>query len=422
MNYHDSERILSHLKNLNYEKTAQEQEADLIIFNTCSVRDLANQKFYSQLGEVKKIKEKKNLKVVACGCVVQTEGKELLDKYEHLNAVFGTDALDEIPEIVFRLDQGENKLLFNKFKPRNEDYSIETKLVQNSPQAYINIIKGCDKFCSYCIVPFTRGRERSRTVAEVKKDIENLVKYSGINEVILLGQNVNSFGKERGESLAQLLYELETITGLKLVRYTTSHPYDLSDELIQAHKECKKLANHLHLPVQSGSNTVLQRMLRQYSVKHYLSLIDKIRKANPHIVVSTDIIAGFPNETRQEHEETLDLLDQAQFDFIYAYAFSPRRGTKAERMHDILTPEIRKERLYEIQQKQYEIQKKIRQSLLNTEHEILIEGKDKTGLKWKGRTSCSRIVLISSEQDLQWKWVKIKINQVSTFSCEGSLI
>ncbi len=419
MNYHDTQRILANLQEISFEQTQDQNDADVILFNTCSVRDLANQKFYSYLGETIKLKEKKDVKVIACGCVVQTEGKSLLEKYPQLDAVFGTDSLDQVSDIVFKLNKGEKKILSNKFESKKDDYSIETKIVQHSPQAFVNIIKGCDKFCSYCIVPFTRGREKSRSIEEVYKDIQNLAKYSGVQEVTLLGQNVNSFGKERGESLAQLLFKLENISELKLIRYTTSHPYDLSDELIQAHKECKKLSVHLHLPVQSGSNTVLQRMLRQYSVEHYLRLLDKIRYAQPNIVISSDIIAGFPNESRAEHEETLSFLDHAQFDFIYAYAFSKRAGTKAERIRDVLNQDIRKQRLYEIQEKQYAIQSVIRKKLINQQMNVLVVGKDKTGNKWQGKTNCSRTINIVSDEDLQWKWVNVRVVNATTFSLEG---
>jgi tRNA-2-methylthio-N6-dimethylallyladenosine synthase len=310
MNYHDTERVMSHLTSMNFEKTDSQEDADLILFNTCAIRDLANQKFYSHLGETKKLKD---VKVGVGGCIAQTDAKQLLKKYKHLNFAFGTDAIDNIKEMVFRAYEGDDKFHVTSWD-KSDDYSIETKITHGSPQAFVNIIKGCDKFCSYCIVPFTRGREKSRSKQEIVDDVRKLVEYSGIQEVTLLGQNVNSFGKERGESLAQLIYDLDKINGLQIIRYTTSHPYDMSDELIAAHASSSKLANHVHLPVQSGSNTVLQRMLRQYTVEHYLGLLEKLRKANPEIVLSTDIIAGFPNETQAEHEDTLKLLKAAQYD------------------------------------------------------------------------------------------------------------
>ena len=373
MNYHDSERIVSHLSNLNFTLTTDQTEADLMIFNTCAVRDLANQKFYSALGETKKIIKdhqidpetgfKKDVIIAAGGCIAQTEGKDLVKKYKQLDFAFGTDVIDNIGEMVYRAYAGDKKFAVTSWD-KSENYSIETKITPGTPMAFVNIIKGCDKFCSYCIVPFTRGREKSRRLAEVVTDVKRLVEYSGIQEVMLLGQNVNSFGKDNNESLAMLIHELDQISGLQRLRYTTSHPYDVTDELVEAHRTAKKLANHLHLPVQSGSDTVLQRMLREYTIEHYLTLLAKMRKANPEIIITTDIIAGFPNETEEEHQATLDLLDKAQFDFIYGYTYSPRKGTKATRINDVLTDDIRLRRLKDIQDKQSVIQAALRGQLI----------------------------------------------------------
>lgn len=436
MNYHDTERILSHLSGLNFTRTEDQQDADLVIFNTCAVRDLANQKFYSHLGETKKLKEnpdidpetglKKNVVVAAGGCIAQTEGKELVAKYKQLDFAFGTDVIDNIGEMVYRAYAGEKKFTVTSWD-RSDNYSIETKITQGTPQAFVNIIKGCDKFCSYCIVPFTRGREKSRRLDEIVKDVSRLVEYSGIQEVTLLGQNVNSFGKDNGESLAQLITELDKINGLELIRYTTSHPYDVTDELVDVHRTAKKLANHLHLPVQSGSNTVLQRMLREYTIEHYLGLLEKMRKANPNMIISSDIIAGFPNETEEEHQETLKLLDLAQFDFIYSYNYSARKGTKAARMDDVLTDEIRGRRLREIQAKQLGIQEKIRQEMVGKTYRVLVEekGLNKGVTKWTGRTSCSRLVHFepeTPESNYQWHWVDVEIISATALSTQGRLI
>lgn len=436
MNYHDTERILSHLSGLNFTRTENQQEADLVIFNTCAVRDLANQKFYSHLGETKKLKEnpdidpetglKKNVIVAAGGCIAQTEGKELVKKYKQLDFAFGTDVIDNIGEMVYRAYAGEKKFSVTSWD-RSDNYSIETKITQGTPQAFVNIIKGCDKFCSYCIVPFTRGREKSRRQEEIVKDVRRLVEYSGIQEVMLLGQNVNSFGKDNGESLAGLITELDQINGLELIRYTTSHPYDVTDELVDVHRTAKKLANHLHLPVQSGSNTVLQRMLREYTIEHYLGLLEKMRKANPDIIISSDIIAGFPNETEEEHQDTLKLLDLAQFDFIYSYNYSARKGTKAARMDDVLTDDIRGRRLREIQAKQLGIQEKIRQGMVGKTYRVLVEEKgiNKGITKWMGRTSCSRIVHFepeTPESNYQWHWVDVEIISATALSTQGRLV
>jgi tRNA-2-methylthio-N6-dimethylallyladenosine synthase len=436
MNYHDTERILSHLSGMNFTRTEEQSDADLVIFNTCAVRDLANQKFYSHLGETKKLKTnpdvdpetglKKNVIVAAGGCIAQTEGKDLISKYKQLDFAFGTDVVDNIGEMVYRAYAGDRKFSVTSWD-KSENYSIETKVTTGSPMAYVNIIKGCDKFCSYCIVPFTRGREKSRRLAEVVTDVKRLVEYSGVQEVMLLGQNVNSFGKDNNESLGELIMELDKIEGLKRLRYTTSHPYDVTDDLVEAHHKAKKLANHLHLPVQSGSNTVLQRMLREYTIEHYLTLIQKMRAANPQMIISTDIIAGFPNETEEEHQATMKLLDDAQFDFIYAYTFSPRKGTKAARMSDVLTDDIRGRRLREIQEKQLKIQADIRSRMVGKTYRVLVEekGLNKGILKWTGRTSCYRLVHFepeTPEKDYQWHWVDVEITSATALSTQGKII
>lgn len=436
MNYHDSERIMSHLSGMNFTKTDEQTEADLVIFNTCAVRDLANQKFYSHLGETKKLKTnpdidpetglKKNVIVAAGGCIAQTEGKDLVAKYKQLDFAFGTDVIDNIGEMVYRAYAGEKKFTVTAWD-RSENYSIETKITQGTPQAFVNIIKGCDKFCSYCIVPFTRGREKSRRLQEVVTDVKRLVEYSGIQEVMLLGQNVNSFGKDNGESLGQLIMALEEVNGLHLLRYTTSHPYDVTDDLVEAHRTSKKLANHLHLPVQSGSNTVLQRMLREYTVEHYLTLLEKMRKANPEMVITSDIIAGFPNETEEEHQATLELLKAAQFDNIYAYAYSSRKGTKAARMNDVLTDDIRGRRLREVMDLQLNIQAEIRRGMIGKTYRVLVDGKNisKGVQKWQGRSSCNRIVHFepaSEGQEYMWHWVDVEITSSTALSTQGKLI
>lgn len=440
MNYHDTERIMSHLSGMNFTKTDDQSDADLVIFNTCAVRDMANQKFYSHLGETKHLKAnkdinpetgmKKDVVVAAGGCIAQTEGKELVAKYKTLDFAFGTDVIDNIGEMVYRAYAGERKFTVTSWD-RSDNYSIETKITQGTPQAFVNIIKGCDKFCSYCIVPFTRGREKSRRLEEVVTDVKRLVEYSGIQEVTLLGQNVNSFGKDNNESLGQLIMALDDVKGLERLRYTTSHPYDVSDELVEAHANSKKLCNHLHLPVQSGSNTVLQRMLREYTVEHYLTLLEKMRKANPKMMITSDMIAGFPNETEEEHQATLDLITKARFDNIFSYTYSSRKGTKAARMDDVLNDDIRGRRLREIMKLQLSIQAELRAEMVGKTFRILVDGKSigkgmQKGIqKWQGRTSCNRIVHFepaSLDQDFMWHWVDVEINTSTALATQGNLV
>ncbi|MFG1499714.1 tRNA (N6-isopentenyl adenosine(37)-C2)-methylthiotransferase MiaB [Halobacteriovorax sp. XZX-3] len=430
MNYHDTERILSHLKNLNFSHTEELEEASLVLFNTCAVRELANNKFYSQLGELKHLKQQKgdDLVIGVGGCVAQTEGKDLVKKFKHLNFAFGPDTIDTINDMVYRTYAGDDKFSVNTWD-RSSNFSIETKINHGTPQAFVNIIKGCDKYCTYCIVPYTRGRERSRKQAEIVEDVRRLVEYQGVQEVMLLGQNVNSFGKENGERLSDLIMDLDQINGLEILRYTTSHPYDVSDDLIAAHGAAKKLSKHLHLPVQSGSNTVLQRMNREYTKEHYLGLLEKLRAAQPDIVLSTDIICGFVNETDEEHKETLDLLERAQFDFIYSYVYSQRSKTRAAKMEDFLTQEIRKSRLHEVQAFQLAIQEKIRAKMVGNEYRVLVEGSNtmKGETKWKGRTNCNRLIHFkgpkeNEELNLKWHWVDVKCTSTTALSCQGELL
>lgn len=428
MNYHDTERILFDLEKMNFAHTDNKEEADLLLFNTCAIRDLSNMKFYSHLGDLKKIKEKNPDKVIGMGgCIAQTEGKDLVKKVKHLDFAFGTDVIDQIGDMVYRVYAGENKFSINSWD-RSNNYSIETKITHDSPQAFVNIIKGCNKICTYCIVPFTRGKERSRLKAEVVKDVQRLVEYSGIQEVTLLGQNVNSYGKDNGESLAELITELDQINGLQLIRYTTSHPYDVSDELIAVHGSAKKLARHLHLPVQSGSTECLKRMHREYTMEHYLGLLEKLRKANPEIVLSTDIIVGFCGETEEEYQMTLDLLDQAQYDSIYAYAYSERPGTRAyHKLEDDISKEEKGRRLRHLQQYQLKIQEKLRAPMVGQTFRVLVDGSSnmKDIFKWKGRTSCNRVVHFKPEnleQDMKWHWVDLKVTEATALSCQGELV
>jgi tRNA-2-methylthio-N6-dimethylallyladenosine synthase len=427
MNYHDSERILGHLAELNFSSVENVEDADLVLFNTCAVRDLANQKFYSQLGEIKHAKKIKNGLVVGVGgCVAQTEGKELVKKYKHLDFAFGPDTIDMINDMVYRTYAGDSKFTINNWD-RSEDFSIETKVTHGSPQAFVNIIKGCNKYCTYCIVPYTRGKERSRKLQEVVDDVRRLVEYQGIQEVTLLGQNVNSFGHDNQETFADLLWSLDQVEGLELLRYTTSHPYDVSDELIDVHGKARRLSRHLHLPVQSGSASVLQRMHREYTPEHYLGLLEKLRKAKPDIVLSTDIIVGFVNETEEEFNDTLRLLDQAQFDFIYSYVYSKRNKTRAARMEDHLTHEVRKARLHVVQAHQLAIQEKLRAQMVSETFRVLVDGHGMMGgvKKWKGRTNCNRIVHFrpkSDEDNLQWHWVDLKVTESTALSAQGELV
>ena len=423
MNHHDTERMLYRLKALNFTETDMFERADLVLLNSCAVRELANNKFYSRLGALKR-RAKEGIVVGVGGCVAQTEGKRLLKRYRHLDFAFGTDVIDEIGDMVYRAYAGERKFFLNSWD-RSGCFSIETKIRHGSPQAFVNIIKGCNKYCTYCIVPYTRGRERSRRVDEVVSDIGRLVDR-GVQEVTLLGQNVNSFGKENGESLAQLLYRLEEVEGLRLIRYTTSHPYDVTDDLVGAHGELKKLSRHLHLPVQSGSNEVLKRMGREYTVEHYLGLLEKLRAACPGIVLSTDIIVGFVGETDDDFAKSLELLDAAQYDSIFSYAYSVRAKTRAARLRETVTDDEKGRRLRYLQRYQLAIQEGIRRKLVGKTFRVLVEARGTMGRveKWRGRTNCNRIVHFPAEDgiDYRWKWVDVQIDRATALCLQGRVV
>lgn len=441
MNEHDSERILSHLQQLNFYPTKKEEEAHLILFNTCAIRDHANEKFYSQLGEIKRLKvARPDLIVGVGGCIGQLEGDQLLTKYRHLDFVFGTDRLDDIVSIVKRICEEKSRFWDNHLDHQG-DYSFkDTKIVHKGPRAFVSIMKGCNNFCSYCIVPYTRGREKSRPFNEVVADVKRLVEVEGVQEITLLGQNVNSYhGDPQGQNqkgFTDLLAAIDEINGLSILRYTTSHPRDMSAELIAFHGQAKRLSKHLHLPVQSGSNSVLERMNRGYTVEHYLSLLYELRKVQPQIVISSDIIVGFPDESESEFLDTMKLLQQAGFDFIYSYAFSPRPGTLAAKMPDSLENKERSRRLRKLQLYQLEIQEQIRQEMVGKRYTLLVEGQsEKAGVrKWKGRTNCMRLVHFPmqlpvdlqtkypSDIDLKWKWVEVEVTSSTAISAQGRLL
>ncbi|MBF0360744.1 MAG: tRNA (N6-isopentenyl adenosine(37)-C2)-methylthiotransferase MiaB [Oligoflexia bacterium] len=441
MNEHDSERMLANLKEIDFISTNIKEEADLVLFNTCAIRDHANAKFYSHIGEIRALKLKRPSTIIAVGgCISQVEGEELLKRYPHIDIAFGPDNLHKITEMVLAVSHQNKKRqkIFDNSFDTSSTYSIkDTKFVHGNPKAYVTIMKGCDNYCSYCIVPYTRGREKSRPMMEVVDDVKRLVEFHGIDEVMLLGQNVNSFGrkenkenKDSSENFVSLLRKLEMISGLKLLRYTSSHPRDVSDELICFHGESKKLADHLHLPVQSGSNVVLEQMNRGYSVEHYLGLLEKLKKANPRLKISSDIIVGYPGESEEEYQKTLNFLQQTQFDFIYSYAFSPRPGTKAFDLPQSksISREEKSKRLHHLQLQQLSIQEHVRREMIGEVERVLVDGRNKRNdadsLMWRGRASNLRIVHFNPREedrdfDFKWKWVEVKITSSTALSSKG---
>ncbi len=352
MNARDSEKLAGILLQVGYEMTEYEEEADFVIYNTCTVRDNANQRVYGRLGFLNSMKKKKpHLKIALCGCMMQEQS--VIDKikksYRFVDIIFGTHNIFKFAQLLVTMFEQEEA---SKHKEIIIDIWQETdQIVEELPverkypyKSGINIMFGCNNFCSYCIVPYVRGRERSREPKEIIQEIERLV-ADGVVEIMLLGQNVNSYGKNLDNpiSFAQLLQEVEKIEGLKRIRFMTSHPKDLSDELIQVMKDSKKICRHLHLPVQAGSNRILQAMNRRYTKEQYLALVDKIKTAMPDIALTTDLIVGFPGETSEDVEETIDVVKKVGYDNAFTFIYSKRTGTPAAAMENQVPEEVVKE-------------------------------------------------------------------------------
>ncbi len=463
MNVADTERMGALLSESGMHQAREIEEADLILVNGCSVRDKAVHKALSTLGqfrELKKTAESQGRKQIIGigGCVGQLEKKALFSSAPHLDFVFGTDAIDQLPEIVHRVRGGERKVIFTDFD-RTQNYSVETKMFGKKAQAFVNIMKGCDKYCTYCIVPFTRGKEKSRKIQEVLDDVARLVK-NGVREVTLLGQNVNSFGKGNEdllrrepreltspigrvgpalgeENFPQLLHAMEKderLAALRRVRFTSSHPLDFSDELLDCYRTISRLASHLHLPVQSGSDAVLQRMGRHHKIETYLRQMERLRDFVPEIGLSTDIIVGFPGETDEDFQATLRMLDRLQLDNVYAFAYSSRPGTRAEKLADDVSKSEKNRRLNVLLKHQLAISERRYAAKLDRTMEILVEGparhdyllRDRAGVGtvYMGRTTCNRVVNLVSEspRDLTGQFVLVKIVDTANLSLQGEVV
>lgn len=462
MNVADTERMESLLGGMGMESVPTALDADLVVINGCTVREKAVHKAVSLLGLIHHERKGGGKPILAMGgCVGQLEKSELFAKAPYLDFVFGTDAIDDLPELVYRSAQGERHFVQADFD-RSRSYSTETKIYRPKAQAFVNIMKGCDKFCTYCIVPFTRGREKSRTIEEVVNDVAKLV-HQGVREVTLLGQNVNSFGKGnvniRGlepkelhnqigpvgprageENFPQLLRALDVdprLEKLKRIRFTSSHPLDFSDELIHCYSApeaggVRKLASQLHLPVQSGSNSILQKMGRHHRVEEYIDQMTTLRSLRPDVGLSTDLIVGFPGETEEDFQLTLKLLDTVQYDTLYVFAYSPRPGTKADKLEDDVPKDVKNRRLNAVLQHQLKISERRNAEKIGTEMELLIEGVAKhkkmsgavANRVWTGRTECNRIVnfVDSSGRNLEGQFLKVRITSSTPLSLRGELL
>jgi tRNA-2-methylthio-N6-dimethylallyladenosine synthase len=427
MNQYDSERIAQVMGRGGYVQTDCIGDADLILLNTCSVREKSEQKVYSVLGRWKEFKQQRDDVIIGVGgCVAQQEGERLLKKVPHLDLVFGTQNIHKLPDMVEQvrtLRQRPVEIAFYRDPGYMEDPDGRTQV--QGAKAFVTIMQGCNKVCSFCIVPHVRGREVSRPSEKIITEIQALVRQ-GVKEVMLLGQNVNSYGKmSPGEiSFAELLHRVDAIEGLERIRFTTSHPQDLSPELIDAFATLAKLCKHLHLPVQSGSDSVLARMRRGYTRREYLDRLQRLQARSFGVALSTDIIVGFPGETEDEFGDTLELLRQVGYDEIYSFVYSPRPQTVSGKIFDDDIPnEIKKDRLARVQNLQREISlNKNRQKIGNVE-EILVEGRSKLkNGQIMGRTDTNRIVNVEGPETLIGKFVSVRITGATATSLLGELL
>ena len=426
MNEEDSEKLSGMLKSQGYERTENKEEASIIIFNTCCVRENAENKVFGNLGQLKQLKKKNpNLVIAICGCMMQQVGMadKVLKTFPYVDIIFGTHNAHKFPEYLYRvLQEGvQVKEILNKEEGIVEGLPIDRK---SDVKAFVTIMYGCNNFCTYCIVPYVRGRERSRKSEDIIKEIEELVSQ-GYKEITLLGQNVNSYGKGLEEDIdfAGLLRKVNEVKGLERVRFMTSHPKDLSDDVIMAIKECDKLCEQVHLPVQSGSSRILKEMNRHYDREYYLDLVKKIKSEIPDVTLTTDIIIGFPGETEEDFLDTLSLCEEVGYDSAFTFIYSRRNHTPADKMENQIPDDIKHDRFNRLVEA---INKKV--VIKNKEYEgkvveVLVEGPSKNDeTKLTGRTRNGKLVNFAGDEKLVGELVNLKIVRAQPFSLIGEIV
>ncbi|MCX6149171.1 MAG: tRNA (N6-isopentenyl adenosine(37)-C2)-methylthiotransferase MiaB [Ignavibacteriales bacterium] len=421
MNVADTEIVMGILKNFGYQITKDANEANVVLLNTCSVRDNAEQRIYGRLGSFKQLKDSKpGLVVGILGCMAERLRKDLIEDKKIVDLVVGPDEYRRLPEYIDVAFNGEKGIGVRL--SRTETYDDIIPYREDGLQAWISVMRGCDKFCSFCVVPFTRGRERSRSMHSIIEEIKEL-STRRFREVTLLGQNVNSY-LDNENDFADLLSACSLVDPSLRIRFTTSHPQDLSDKLLHSIAVNKNICNYIHLPVQSGSNRILDLMNRTYTIEHYLNLIEKAKQIIPGVSFSTDIISGFPTETEEDHQMTLEVIQQVRYDGAYMFKYSPREGTKAFKLEDDVPEEIKGRRLSEIIDLQQKISFEINQSLIGKEELILVEGfSKKSDLFLAGRTDSNKVVIFPYDDKIkEGDYVQVKINRATSGTLFGNLI
>lgn len=421
MNLADTELVRGILINHGYELTEKTDDADVVLLNTCSIREKAEERIYGRLGNFKNVKNSNsNLVVGILGCMAERLRKDLMEEKKIVDLIVGPDEYRRLPELIDVAINGGKGIGVQLSKTETYDDLIPYR--EDGLQAWISVMRGCDKFCTFCVVPFTRGRERSRSLKSIIKEIEQLSSRR-FREVTLLGQNVNSYS-EKGNDFADLLAACAEVDPSVRVRFTTSHPQDLSEKLLQTISDHHNICNYIHLPVQSGSNRILKAMHRTYTIEHYLNLIEKARQIIPNVSFSTDIIAGFPTETYEDHLMTLDILREVRYDGAYMFKYSPREGTKAYKMKDDVSEKIKVKRLQEIIDLQQQISFEKNQEQIGTNEIILIEGYSKKSNEYlAGRTDGNKVVIIPADNGIKTgNYVKVKINRATSGTLFGDFV
>jgi tRNA-2-methylthio-N6-dimethylallyladenosine synthase len=418
MNEHDSEKVAGVLLARGYRQVESPEAASLILYNTCSIREKAAQKLFSRLGEYRGMDSTRTIGVL--GCVAQQEGERIFQRAPWVSLVCGSASYRKLPEMLAELEAG-NRRVTGLDTDTDETFETEVTRRDNPWRAYLTIIEGCDKACAYCVVPHTRGPERSRASASILNELRQLAEL-GYTEVQLLGQTVNSYAdpSARRMSFAELLLEAASVPGMRRVRFTTSHPRDFGADIVAAIETEPKLCNHVHLPVQSGSTRTLRSMQRTYTRDQYLEKIAMIRGAKRSIALTTDIIVGFPGETEADFEETLSLLDEVRYEGIYSFKYSPRPNTAALSMDDPIREEEKSRRLSALQEKQRQIQNAAHERLVGSNFEVMVSGKSRRENQWSGYTSCHRVLNFSSqEKELLGTYVLVQVTSAGPNSLAG---
>jgi tRNA-2-methylthio-N6-dimethylallyladenosine synthase len=424
MNVHDSEKVIGTLVHEGYSQVESVEEADLVLYNTCSIRDKAEQKVFNRLNDYKKF-QKQGKKFGVLGCVAQQEGEQIFERAPYVSLVAGSASYRNLPQMLVQLEAGNQRV--TGLDDRQTDLTFETEFTArtNQHRGYITIIEGCDKFCAYCVVPYTRGKERSRTSDSVLAEARRMAE-AGYTDVQLLGQNVNSYRDPSAKrTFAELLSAVGEINGVRRVRFTTSHPRDFTKDIVDAIESRPALCDHVHLPVQSGSSRVLKAMLREYSREQYLERIAWMKASSRYISLTTDIIVGFPGETEKDFEETMSLLEEVGYDAVFAFKYSPRPNTPAIHMEDSIPEEVKSKRLTNLLDRQREIQRLNYQRHVGEIAEVMVESRNEARQQMIGRHSQNKTVNFTTQALIQpaiGSYVKVNIHRVQPNSLVGEMV